>query len=539
MAVVKNIVKRNFYRDSVQLLHLSEETKKLPGVLNAAIVMGTKLNKELLEKEGLLTNEGRAATENDMIIAIKVVDEERLSDVLSKVEEMLSAPAVAEAYFYSLDSALESFKNANIALVSVPGQYARDIVLKLLNRGIHIHLFSDHVPLEHEIELKKIASEKGLLLMGPEAGTAIINGVALGFANVVNRGPIGVVAAAGTGLQEFTVLVSLAGSGITQGIGVGGRDVKSSVGGIMTINSIKVLEADPETKVIAIISKPPSPDVQDKIINYIAEKTTKRFVTCFIGGKLFPVPEKAKGRIIQTRTLHAAAMEAIKLIDEKLFEEAKKKLFLPKEEIFRIAEKEFSKLEKGQKYIRGLFTGGTLTYETLVILQELIGDVYSNTPLKPELSLPDVHKSFKHTLIDLGEEEFTAGRAHPMIDPTIRLHRLIDEAKDPETAVILLDFVIGYGSHPDPASAHLESIKQAKKIAEENGRYLSILAHVCGTDKDPQNALKQIEILKNAGVIVVPTNALMALTSSLIVNREISEEKINKFYSEFLSGIYA
>ncbi|OYT45395.1 MAG: hypothetical protein B6U85_08750 [Desulfurococcales archaeon ex4484_42] len=539
MVVVKNVVKKNFYRDSVQLLHLSEETKKLPGVIDAAIVMGTKLNKELLEKEGLLTNEGRVATENDMIIAVKVAEGVNVDEVISKVESMLTAPAAAEAYFYSLDSAIETFKDANLAVVSVPGQYARDIVIKLLEKGLHVHLFSDHVPLEHEIELKKLAKEKGLLLMGPEAGTSIINGVAICFANVVNRGPIGVVAAAGTGLQEFTVLVSLAGTGITQGIGVGGRDVKSPVGGIMTIESIRALEADPETKVIAIVSKPPSPDVQDKIVNFIAEHTTKKFVTCFIGGKIFKVPEKAKGRIVQTRTLHAAALEAVKLVDGKLYEEAKKRLFLPKEEIFRIAEKEFSKLEKGQKYIRGLFTGGTLTYETMVILKELIGDVYSNTPLKPEFKLPDVHKSIQHTLIDLGEEEFTAGRAHPMIDPTIRLHRLIEEAKDPETAVILLDFVIGYGSHPDPASAHLEAIKEAKKIAEENGRYLSILAHICGTEKDPQNAVRQAEILRNADVVILPTNALMALTSALIAERKIDEAKVEKFYTEFLQGIYS
>ncbi|HDJ83948.1 MAG TPA: hypothetical protein ENG44_03000 [Desulfurococcaceae archaeon] len=187
--------------------------------------------------------------------------------------------------------------------------------------------------------------------------------------------------------------------------------------------------------------------------------------------------------------------------------------------------------------MRGLFTGGTLTYETQVIFKELIGDVYSNTPLSPEYQLPDVHKSIKHTVIDLGEEEFTAGRAHPMIDPTIRLLRLVEEAKDPEVAVILLDFVIGYGSHPDPATAHLNAIKEAKKIAEEDGRYLTILAHVCGTEKDPQNAVKQTEILRSAGVIVLPTNALMALTAALIAEKEIDEAKIDKFYKEFLTGI--
>jgi FdrA protein len=539
MVAIKNIVKKNLFRDSVQLLHLSEEAKKIKGVLDAAIVMATDLNKELLEKQGLLTEEGRAATENDMVIAVKIESPEILDEVVSKVESLLTAPAAEEKYFYTIDSAIESLKGANLALVSVPGQYAKEVVKPLLEKGLHVHLFSDHVPLEDEIELKKMAQERGLLVMGPGAGTSIINGVAIAFANVVNRGPIGVVAAAGTGLQEFTVLVSEAGTGITHGIGVGGGDVKSPVGGIMTIESIKAFEADPDTEIIAVVSKPPSPDVQDKIVNFIAEHTKKKYVLNFIGGKVFDVPVKAKGRVVQARTVHAAALEAVKLVSEELYKEAARKLFLDPKEVARIAESEFSRLEKGQKFIRGLFTGGTLTYESLVIFKELIGDVYSNAPLDKRLALPDPWKSIEHSVIDLGEEEFTAGRAHPMIDPTIRIQRIIDEAKDPGTAVIMLDFVIGYGSHPDPASAHLNAIKEAKRIAEENGRYLSVLAHVCGTDKDPQNARKQEEILKSAGVIVLPTNALMALAAALIAERKVEEEKIMKFYDEFLKGIYA
>ena len=537
MVVLKNIVKKNFYRDSVQLLHLSEEAKKIEGVLNAAIVMGTKLNKEILEREGLLTDEGREATDNDMIIAIKVKDESLLPNIVERIERMLTAPGVAEErFFYSIDSAIEYLKEVNLALVSVPGQYAKEVVKPLLEKGIHVHLFSDHVPLEDEIELKKLAASKGLLLMGPEAGTSIINGVAIAFANVVNRGPVGIVAAAGTGLQEVSVLISRAGSGISQGMGVGGRDVKSAVGGIMTLMGIKALEADPETKVITIVSKPPSPDVQDKIVKYIAENTKKKYVTCFIGGRVFEVPKGAKGRLIQTRTLHAAALEAVKLIDQKLYEEAKKKIFLSPKEVLSIADRIISNLEKGQKYIRGLFTGGTLTYETLVIFKELIGDIYSNTPLNPKFKLEDPWKSYKHSVVDLGEEEFTAGRAHPMIDPTIRVQRIIEEAKDPEVAIIMLDFVLGYGSHPDPVGAHLSAIRKAMEIAESNGRSLTFLAHVCGTEKDPQNAIEQESKLKSAGVIVLPTNALMALTSAIVAKGGISEEELSRFYETYLVG---
>jgi len=536
MPVVKNVVKKNLFRDSVQLLHLSEEAKKIPGVIDAAIVMGTELNKELLEKQGILTDEGRLATDNDMVIAVKVRDDVSVDEVVSRVEALLTAPRAEERYFYSVDSAIEFLGGANLALISVPGQHAREVVMPLLERGVHIHLFSDHVPLEDEVEMKKFAAERGLLLMGPEAGTSIINGVAIAFANVVNRGPIGVVAAAGTGLQEVTVLISRAGSGITQGIGVGGRDVKSAVGGIMTLQAIKAFEADSSTDVVVVVSKPPSPDVQDRIVDYIASKGRKKYVTCFIGGKEFRTPEAARGRLVQTRTLHAAALEAVRFVSAELYEEAAKKVFLRPEEVVGIAEKEFSKLERGQKYVRGLFTGGTLTYESLVIFKDLIGDVYSNTPLKPELKLEDPWRSFKHSVVDLGEEEFTTGRAHPMIDPTIRVQRIVEEARDPEVAVLLLDFVVGYGSHPDPASAHAAAIKEAKKVAEEGGRYLAILAHVCGTERDPQNAEKQEEALKAMGVTVLPTNALMALTAAAIVRRGLSGEDVNRFYREYLLG---
>lgn len=536
MPVTKNVVRKNLFRDSVQLLQLSEEAKKIEGVINAAVVMGSDLNKELLEREGILTEEGKGATENDMIIAVKVEDGVDVDSVVAKIEELLTAPSAAkETYYYSIDSAIEHLPDANLALVSVPGQYAKEVVKEFLDRGIHVHLFSDHVPLEDEIELKRLAAEKGLLVMGPEAGTSIINGVAVAFANVVERGPIGIVAAAGTGLQEVSVLISRAGSGITHGIGVGGRDVKTAVGGIMTLLSLRAFEADPATEVITIVSKPPSPDVQDKIVDFIASEGKKKYVTCFIGGKLYSIPEKAKGRLIQTRTLHAAALEAVKLAGSKA--EAPSTVFLPPEELVKIVDEEVRKLGSDQQYIRGLFTGGTLTYESMVIFKELLGDVWSNTPLKNEFMLPDPWKSKEHSLIDLGEEEFTAGRAHPMIDPTIRVQRIIDEAKDPEVAVLMLDFVLGYGSHPDPAGAHLDALKKAKEIASQRGNHLVILAHVVGTEKDPQKVLEQEEKLKRAGVIVLPTNALMALAAAMIATRRTDKSLVENFYQSFLRGV--
>ena len=537
MTIVKNIVKKNMFRDSVQLLHLSEEAKKIEGVLDAAIVMGTDLNKELLQKQGLLAEKGKDATENDMIIAVKAEEKANLDVIINKIEELLTAPmASKEAYYFSIDSAIQHLPGVNLALISVPGQYAKEVVIPFLNKGIHVHLFSDHVPLEDEIELKRMAAEKGLLVMGPEAGTSIINGVAIAFANVVNRGPIGVVAAAGTGLQEVSVLISRAGTGITQGIGVGGRDVKTAVGGIMTLLSLRAFEADPDTEIITVVSKPPSPDVQKKIVDFIAQQGRKKYVTCFIGGEPYEIPSKAKGRLIQTRTLHAAALEAVKFVSNELYSKAKENLFLPPEKILEIIENEISRLKEDQRYIRGLFTGGTLTYESMVIFKELIGDVWSNSPLNKDYLLPDSWKSYEHSVVDLGEEEFTAGRAHPMIDPTIRLKRIIDEAKDSEVAVIMMDFVLGYGSHSDPAGAHLDTIRKAKDIAAKRGHHLTILAHVVGTDEDPQKVREQEDKLRKAGVLVLPTNALMAMTAAMIATRRSEKSVLDQFFNKFLKG---
>ena len=537
MVIVKNIVKRNFFRDSVQLLHLSEEAKKIVGVADAAIVMGTDLNKELLERQGLLAYEGRNATKNDMIIAVKVEEKANLDIIINKVEELLTAATVSkETYYYSIKSAIEHLPGVNLALVSVPGQYAKEVATPFLERGIHVHLFSDHVPLEDEVELKKMAAMKGLLVMGPEAGTSIINSVAVAFANAVNRGPIGIAAAAGTGLQEVSVLISRSGSGITQGIGVGGRDVKTSVGGIMTLLSLKAFEADEDTEVITVVSKPPSPDVQEKIVDFISHQGRKKYVTCFIGGKSYEIPSEAEGRLVQTRTLHAAALEAVKFVSDDLYNQAEEHLFLSPEKIIEIVENEVSSLKENQKYVRGLFTGGTLMYESMVVFKELIGDVWSNTPLNKEYLLPNPWKSYEHSLVDLGGEEFTAGRAHPMIDPTIRLGRILDEAKDNEVAVLMMDFVLGYGSNQDPVGAHLNAIKKAKELAVERGNHLVVLAHVVGTEQDPQKALEQENKLRKAGVIVLPTNALMAITAAMIATGKTDKGTVEKFFNKFLKG---
>ena len=538
MSKVSNIVKRNFHRDSVQLLHLSEEAKKIDGIKDAAVVMGTTTNKEILQKLGLLTDEGKAASESDMILAVMADSHSIIDSTMKQIEEMvLKPPAVKGRSYYSVDAALQAIPDANLAIVSIPGEHAREVVLKLLDKGLSVHLFSDHVPSEHELELKQYARERGLLVMGPGAGTSIIGGKAIAFANVVKKGKIGVVAAAGTGLQEVTVLLSEAGLGVSEALGTGGGDVKTKIGGITTLQSIDALEQDPGTSTVLVVSKPPDADVKKRILDHLASKTKKQYVTCFVGRESYAIPANARDRIKATKTLHAAVLEAVRVAEPSRHTEITKRFSISQNELLALSSRISKGLSEKQKYIRGLYAGGTFAYEALVILGRMIGDAYSNAPINAKLKLADSYKSEKDSIIDLGEEEFTIGRAHPMIDPTIRKMRLIEEAKDPEVAVIIMDIMLGYGSHSDPAGAMLNSISDAEKIAEKDGRVLPMLAHVCGTEQDPQPLSEQIKKLRSAGIEVFPTNALMAIAGALVSRRgKISSSIIKDVYGTFLTG---
>lgn len=538
MSIVRNLVKRNFHRDSVQLLHLSEEAKKIDGITDAAVVMGTTTNKEILQKLGLLTDEGRASSESDMILAVMADSQPLIEKGLQKIEDMVLKPPPAKGRsYFSLEAALQAVPDANLAVVSIPGEHAREIVLKLLDKGISVHLFSDHVPPEHELELKQYAKERGLLVMGPGAGTSVIGGKAIAFANAVKKGKIGVVGAAGTGLQEVTVLLSEAGLGVSEGLGTGGGDVKAKMGGIMMLQSIDALEQDPGSSTVVVVSKPPDADVKKKILDHIANRTKKQYVTCFIGPESYEVPADIRGRVRATKTLHAAVMEAIRATEPTRHAEIAKPFSMSQSELMALSNKISKELNERQKYIRGLYTGGTFAYETLVILGRMIGDVYSNAPIDARLKLANSYQSVKDSIVDLGEEEFTVGRAHPMIDPTIRKMRIVEEAKDPEVAVIIMDFMLGYGSHSDPAGAMLGAITDARRIAEKDGRVLPILAHVCGTEQDPQPLSEQIGKLRGAGIEVLPTNALMAIASALVARKgKIDRPIMEDVYNTYLKG---
>lgn len=513
---IKTIIRTSEYHDSVSLMLVAQDLVKLPGVKDAAVVMATEANKGILKDSGLLTAEVEAATPNDLVIAVNA--EHDAEAALAEAEKLLDKKASAEegAAFRpkSLRGAVKSRPEANVAVISVAGRYAADEAWEALRRGLHVLLFSDNVSLEDEIELKTYAKDNGLLLMGPGAGTTILNGVALGFANVVPAGPVGIVSAAGTGLQEVSTLLAKRGVGLTQGIGVGGRDLKEAVGGLMMLASLEALQQDPETQVIVLISKPPAEAVTKKVLEKVG-KSDKPTVICFMGSEpdLSGI-ENATAAV----TLQAAGLIAAKLagadvpdLDELLAAEAK--------ELEAKAAELKSKLKPSQKYLRGLFSGGTLTYETEVILEDMLDQpVRSNAPLKAEDQLEDSNVSVGHTVIDLGEEEFTVGRPHPMIDNDLRIRRLLKEAEDPEMAVMMMDVVIGYGAHLDPASELGPAVSQARQIAAKDDRELIVVASVTGTEQDPQGLSAQIKQLEAAGVVVLESNAAAARLAGLLVS---------------------
>jgi FdrA protein len=538
LVIVSNLVRRNFHRDSVQLLQLSESAKKIDGVTDAAVVMGTSTNKEILAKLGLLTGDGKGATDSDMILAVSAQSQALIEKGLALIQEMVLKPPTSKGQrYYSVEAALQALPDANLAVISIPGEYAREVVLKVLDKGLNVHLFSDHVPSEHELELKQYASQRGLFVMGPGAGTALLGGKAVGFANVVREGNAGIVAAAGTGLQEVSVLLSEAGVGISAGLGTGGGDVKDKIGGIMMLQSIDALEKDSTTKLVIVVSKPPDSEVKSKLLEHIANATKKRYVTCFLGGESYNLPELNRNRVKGTKTLHAAILEAIRSVKGTGRVGVEKRFEIPPADLLTQADRIAKDLKPNQKYLRGLYTGGTLAYETLVILDRMLGRVYSNAPLDSRPKLSNSNLSVQDSIVDLGDEEFTAGRAHPMIDPTVRQLRLVEEARDRDVAVIMMDVMLGYGSHPDPAGAMLEAITEARQIAKSDDRSIPILAHVCGTEQDPQPLSQQVKKLKKAGVHVFPTNAMMAIAGVLITRRgTISEAILKETYKDLLGS---
>lgn len=497
----KVFVYKNQYQDSVRLMSISREAAKLDGVSKVLALLGTVSNKDVIARLGLKDPAVDAATASDLMVCIEAKDDAAVKAALDNVQAHLKTKAggskAEELKPATIEEAADRLEDANFCMISLPGPMAKLDVLSAINRGLNVMLFSDNITIEDEIELKKKAIEKGLLMMGPDCGTAIIAGVPLALANVVRRGDIGIVAASGTGIQEVTCLIDRFGGGITHALGCGGRDLRKQVGGLEMRFGIKKLAATPGNKTLLLLSKPGDPAVLNAVLDE-ARATGLRTVTCLIGGK--PDELNTEG-IIFTRTLEEAAFAALgKPVPELVF---------PKALDDRIA-----KLDSQRKYMRGLFSGGTLCYESLVILDDKF-DIESNVPLRKELFLEAPTKGKKHCCVDLGEDEFTRGIPHPIIDTGLRGQRLEEDMRDPTCRVIMMDIVLGFGADPDPASKFAAIINRVRKDLPDGGPI--IVCSVCGTDADPQSCAQQEKILEDAGCFVFPTNAQAAKAVARIV----------------------
>jgi FdrA protein len=477
------------YVDSVVLMRLSQRLTQLPGVVDAAAMMATEANKAMLADGGFATKGSEDARADDLIVAVKAADADTASAALADLEELLKAPAeTTEHAVRTLDEALARQPASNIAVISLPGEYAAGEARRALEKGLNVFLFSSNVSLDDEVALKRLARERNLLCMGPDCGSAIIGGVGLGFANAVRRGPVGIVAAAGSGLQAVTCLLDRFHVGISHAIGTGGRDLSDAVGGSTMLAGLDALLADAGTKAILLLAKPGG-EATSARVREAAVAAHKPVVCCFLG---------EPGGF---RTLDDAAWAVAKAVRTEM---PASSTHMPT----------FPALPAGRRWIRGLYSGGTLAYEAQMVVTDAGLDVASNTPLASARMLDDPNASGGHTIVDLGSEGFTRGRPHPMIDPRTRLARLAADAADPETAVIVLDVILGYGAAADPAGDLADAIRSACEKT-------TVVASVCGTLRDPQGLVGQAAKLRTAGALVLPTNAEAVRVAVEIVGGQV------------------
>ncbi|MFN0160820.1 MAG: acyl-CoA synthetase FdrA [Burkholderiales bacterium] len=510
MSIVTKI-KPNLYKDSVALMLVAEQVLKDPGITRATLIMGTPANLEILAEAGLADAPARAAGPSDLIIVIESGDPKAADEALSAIDAALSGGSkeVAEAERIlprTIAMGTAALDGSNLVQVSVPGAYAGAEALKAVKAGHSVFLFSDNVPLAQERVIKDLAAARGALVMGPDCGTAIIAGVPLGFANVVRRGRIGFIGASGTGLQEVTSQVHIMGEGVSHAIGTGGRDIKAEIGGLTMLAALDLLANDPATAVIGIVSKPPAPQVMAKVVERAA-RAGKPVVACFLGGKLTGLP----ANITATSTLYDCAAACVARVRGTTFAPSPVPASQPQA---------LPAYAASQRHVRGLFSGGTFCTEAQVALRDAGIACRSNVPLNPTLTLADIRRSQEHTILDLGDDDFTVGKPHPMIDPSTRVQRIRSEAEDPTTAVLLIDIVLGYAGHMDPAGAVAPALKEASAAAHKAGRTLAMVGFVCGTEEDPQVRSRQEKVLADAGVMLAPSSSHAARLAAALLPRK-------------------
>ena len=468
------------YADSVTLLQVSRRVSGSPGVSAALVAMATELNVELLRGMNFGVPDG--AGPNDLLIAIRAVDDDALDAARAEAERALApsprtgdGTGATQARARTTGSALRR-GDGDLALISVPGRYAFAEALDALDAGCDVMIFSDNVPVEQEIALKRRAADAGRLVMGPDCGTAVVAGVGLGFANVVRPGSVGIVAASGTGAQQLLCLLDLAGIGVHGCLGVGGRDLSAAVGGLSTIAALDAFDADPDTDLIVLVSKPPAPEVA--------------------------VAVRAHAMTLSTPVLFGLLGASEPDLTE-LAENVLRRLDSPVPDWPRWLPEPASPPRAGA--LRGLYSGGTLCDEAMFVASAALGEVRSNIPLRPSWALGPTLRHDGHVMIDFGDDALTQRRPHPMIDASPRLERLAAEAADPTCSVVLMDVVLGHGAHPDPAAELAPAITAATAASG-----LRVVVALIGTRDDPQGVDAQAERLRAAGAAVFASNAAAA-----------------------------
>lgn len=502
--VTRNLILPQTYNDSIVLMQYTVELEAQSGVDKAAIMMGTPAVLQFLEENALLAVDKKTVSADDVVMAAVGNDATLLDAALQKIAQKLRGNELQQSEAGNppageqvRDEGIlwrEVPAQANVTLISVPGQYAATEAWQALKSNRHVMVFSNDVSLEDEVALKEAAQERGLLVMGPDCGTAIINGVPLGFANAVRGGNIGIVAAAGSGLQALTCLIDQQGGGITQAIGTGGRDLKKEVQGITTRMAFGMLAGDEKTRVVVILSKPPDADIANKILAE-AKLICKPVVMCLLG---MPWDKAKDGNVHFASTIFKAAGLAVQLSKGKIAQELSKK-----------PNGKSNGADSTQGCLRGFYSGGTLAYEAYLLLQKEIDEIYSNVPLEEKYRVGlDGLDSGKHILLDLGTEEFTLGRAHPMIDGRWRSELIEQTGHNHNVRVALLDIILGYGADENPVGSIIESIRHAKETAVKEGRQLAFIAFIVGTERDPQNYAQQAALLEEAGVELAENNEM-------------------------------
>lgn len=501
-----SIVQKNTYVDSLASLLTMSILMDCEGIESAYVGMATESNKQSIKELGLINDEILNARDDDLVLAARAVSREAFEAAVAKSEEKNKSADSTKTTYSTVEAAVKANPRANICTISVPGEHAFEVTKQALEQGLHCIVFSAHVPPEQERQMKELAREKGLLCMGPDCGVCNINGTAFVLASICNRGPVGICGASGCGIQHVTAFLHEAGSGVSQAIGTGGADLKEPIGGISMLMGIDALENDPDTEYIVLISRRPADSVLTALLARVKE-CRKPVVACLIGADRALV--EASGAAFADN-LDECAQKILALLGKDL-------VFDTDEQITALAREAIDGMSSDQKYVRGLYCGGTYCDEAMVTMQEKIGDIYSNAPLRPELQLADSFVSVGNCVVDYGEEEFTVGKPHPTLEPSMRVPGIVKEGADPEVAVLLLDFILTPPANIDTTGTSIKALRDAMDAAKARGGTLAVVASVLGTDADLQNVTLQRQKLREAGVYVCKSNRQAAQLAGEIV----------------------